>query len=80
MNGANFTAEELIQAINDSLNQPKRPLRIEYNQGDILNAIEVGKLLANQRTIKLLKEELCSCVLAECLIAQAIALIKGEQK
>lgn len=38
-----------------------------------------GVQVERERIIKLLQEELCSCVLAECLIAQAVALIKGEK-
>ena len=32
-----------------------------------------------ERIIKLLEEQLCSCTLAECQVAQVIALIKGEK-
>lgn len=31
------------------------------------------------RIIKLLEEQLCSCTLAECQVAKAIALIKGDK-
>lgn len=31
------------------------------------------------RIIKLLENDMCSCILADCQVAQAIALIKGEK-
>lgn len=50
----------------------------DYTFGD-KRIWQAGREYEQERIIKLLEEQLCSCTLAECQVAQAIALIKGEK-
>lgn len=73
MSDANFTADELIQAINESLNQPRRHGAIIYTHGDVINAITAGRQVERDYIIRLLE------IHYPGRLAGVKALIKGEK-